>query len=59
MDAEWMSAAILVIDHTMEQLGHRNDTRARAPDSEVITIAVVAANYFHNHHEGAFYTNFR
>ncbi len=53
MDVEWMRAAFLVIDHTMEQLGQRSDARAQAPDSEVITVAVVAANYFQNHHERA------
>ncbi len=53
MDAKWMIAAFLVIDHTMEQLGQRSDARAQAPDSDVITVAVVAANYFHNHHERA------
>ncbi len=51
MDAEWMSAALLVIDHTIEPLGHRSD--AQAPDVDVITVAVVAANYFQNHHERA------
>ncbi len=35
MDAEWTIAAFLVIDHTMKQLGHRSDARARVPDSEV------------------------
>ncbi len=53
MDAEWMIAAFLVIDHTMEQLGHRSDARVQAPDSDVITVAVVAANDFQNHHERA------
>ncbi len=53
MDAEWMIAALLVIDHTMGQLGHRSDARAQAPDSEVITVAVVAATSFQNHHERA------
>ncbi len=38
MDVEWMIAAFLVIDHTMEQLGHRSDARAQAPDSDVITV---------------------
>ncbi len=53
MDAEWIITAFLVIDHTMEQLGHRSDVRAQAPDSDVITVAVVAANYVQNHHERA------
>ncbi len=51
MDVEQIIAAFLVIVHPMEQLGHRSD--ARAPDSDVIAVAVVAANYFQNHHERA------
>jgi len=35
----------------MERLGHRRDVRAHVPDSEILTIAVVAAKYFGNHHE--------
>ncbi len=53
MDAEWMIAAVLVIDRTMEQLGHRSYAWRRVPDSEVITVAVVAANSIQNHHERA------
>ncbi len=53
MDAEWMRAAFLVIDHTMEQVGHRSDARAQAPDADVSAVAVVAATYIQNHHEQA------
>ncbi len=42
MDAEWMRAALLMIDHTMEQPGHRSDARAHAPDSDVITVPLSA-----------------
>ncbi len=48
-----MSAAFLASDHTMEQRGHWSDARARAPDSDVITVAVVGARYFQNHHDRA------
>ncbi len=44
MGAEWIIAAFLVIDYIMEQLGQRSDARAQAPDADVITVAVVAAN---------------
>jgi len=37
----------------MERLGHRSDVRAKVPDSEILTIAVVAATYVGNHHERA------
>ncbi len=48
-----MIVAFLVIDHTMEQLGYRSDARAQVSDSDVITVAVVAANDVQNHHERA------
>jgi len=36
-------AAFVVIDTLMERLGHRSDVWAQVPDSEMVTIAVVAA----------------
>jgi hypothetical protein len=42
-----------VIDTLMEHLGHRSDVRAKVPDSEILTIAVVAAKYVGSHHERA------
>ncbi len=53
MDAMWIITAFVVIDTLMERLGHRSDVRAHVPDSEILTIAVVAAKYFGNHHERA------
>lgn len=53
MNAEWIIAVFVVIDTLMERLGHQSDKRADVPDSEVVLIAVVAAQYFHNHHERA------
>ena len=53
MDATWIITAFVVIDTLMERLGHRSDVRAQVPDSEILTIAVVAAKYFGNHHERA------
>lgn len=53
MNAEWIIAVFVVIDTLMERLGHHSDVRADVPDSEVVLIAVVAAKYFHNHHERA------
>ena len=45
MDAYWIITAFVVIDTLMEHLGHRSDVRAKVPDSEILTIAVVAAKY--------------
>jgi len=53
MDANWIIAAFVVIDTLMERLDHRSDVRAQVPDAEIVTIAVVAAKYFGNHHERA------
>ena len=49
MDAYWIITAFVVIDTLMERLGHRSDVRAKVPDSEILTIAVVAAKYFGSH----------
>ena len=53
MDATWIITAFVVIDTLMEHLGHRSDVRAQVPDSETLTIAVVAAKYVGNHHKRA------
>ena len=37
----------------MEHLEHRSDVWAHVPDSEILTIAVVAAGYVVHHHERA------
>ena len=49
MVAKWIITAFVVIDTLMDRLGHRSDVRAQVPDSEILTIAVVAAKYFGNH----------
>jgi hypothetical protein len=56
-------AAFVVIDTLMERLGHRTPPNpparggdwggAQVPDSEILTIAVVAAKYVGSHHERA------
>jgi len=53
MNDEWIITAFVVIDTLLDRLGHRSDVRAQVPDSEILTLAVVAAKYFHNHHERA------
>jgi len=51
MDVNWIITAFVVIDTVMEHLDHQSDVRAEVPDAEIVTIAVVAAKYFANHHE--------
>src|SRR5947209_16439520 len=43
----------VTLDDLLRALGHRTDPRARTSDSEVLTVAVVAACQFQNHHERA------
>src|SRR5438105_4899452 len=43
----------VVIDEVMSALGHRSHPQAGASDSEVLTVAVVAACQFANHQERA------
>lgn len=53
MDDDFIVTAFVVIDKTMQALGHRDDVRAKASDAEVLTVAVVAARAFQNHLERA------
>jgi hypothetical protein len=53
MNATWIITVFIIIDTLMERLGHQSDVRAKVPDAEILTIAVVAAKYFQNHHERA------
>lgn len=43
MNARWIIAAFVVIDTIMERLDHQSDVRASVPDSEILTVAVIAA----------------
>src|SRR3712207_4289721 len=53
MDARWIITVFEITDSVMAHLGHHSHVLAGVPDAEVITIAVVAAKYFQNHHERA------
>ena len=53
MDATWIITVFVIIDELMEHLDHRSHVLAEVSDAEILTIAVVAAKYFHNHHERA------
>ena len=49
MDDDFIVTAVVVVDKTMQALGHRDDVRARASDAEVLTVAIGAARYFQSH----------
>lgn len=53
MNATWIITAFVVIDDLMTALGHRTHPLAQASDAEVLTVAIVAAKYYQNHHECA------
>lgn len=53
MDDTWIIAVFVIIDTVLERLNHHSDVRAQVPDAEIVTVAVVAAKYFQNHHERA------
>src|SRR5919205_2680911 len=53
MDATWIVTVFAIIDTLMVHLDHQSHPLAHVPDSEVLTVAVVAAKYFQNHHERA------
>jgi hypothetical protein len=42
-----------VLDDLLRAMGHRTDCRAQTSDSEVLTVGVIAACQFANHHERA------
>lgn len=51
MDDTNIITAFCIIEDTMRQLGHRSHYHAGISDAEVLTVAVVAAMYFHSNHE--------
>jgi hypothetical protein len=46
-------AVYVILDDLLRAMGHRTDCRARTSDSEVLTVGVIAACQFANHHERA------
>jgi hypothetical protein len=53
MDATWIVTVFVMVDTIMEASEHRRHPLAKVPDVEVLTVAVVAAKSFQNHHERA------
>jgi hypothetical protein len=43
----------VILDDLLRAMGHHTDGRARTSDSEVLTVGVIAACQFQNHHERA------
>lgn len=53
MDALYIVTAYVVLDDSLNQMAFVDDARVRLTAAEVLTVAVVAARYFHNHLERA------
>lgn len=56
MNDHLIVAVYVVLDDLLRLLGHRTHPLARTTDSEVLTVGVVAACQFQNHHERALCT---
>lgn len=53
MNDHLIITSYVIIDDIMRSLNHRSHALAKVSDAEVLTVAVVAAKYFHNNHERA------
>jgi hypothetical protein len=53
MNDTYIVTAYVVIDDLLKAYGVADDCRAQSSAAEVLTVAVVAAKYFQNHHERA------
>jgi hypothetical protein len=50
MNDDLIVTTFVVIDELLQHAGHRDHLLAQVGDAEVLTVAVVAAAYFQNHH---------
>ncbi len=53
MNATSIVTVCVVIDDVLKAMGHWDDSRATISSAEVVTVAIVAARFFQNHHERA------
>jgi hypothetical protein len=53
MNATYIVTSYVVIDDVLKIIGHADDSRAHVSNAEILTVAIVAAKYFQNHHERA------
>lgn len=55
MDDIKIITAYCIVDDVLRHLGHKSHPLAGVSDAEVLTVAVVSALYFQNHHERALF----
>lgn len=53
MDDRYIVTSYVVVDDLLKACGYRDDVRCHRTAAEIITVAIVAAQYFQNHHERA------
>lgn len=53
MDALYIISTYVLIDDTLKLMGFRDHHHAQVSTAEILTVAVIAAKYFQNHHERA------
>jgi hypothetical protein len=53
MDALYIITCYVTLADSLEALGFKDDGRSRITAAEILTVGIVAARYFHNHHERA------
>ena len=53
MDTLYIVTTYVVLDDSLKQLAFEDDPRSHLTAAEILTVAVIAARYFHNHHERA------
>jgi hypothetical protein len=53
MNETYIVTNYYVIDKLLKVLNYEDDSRSSLTGAEILTVAVVAAKYFQNHHERA------
>ncbi len=53
MNPLWIITVFVIVDELLTKAGHHDHVLAQVSDSEVLTVAIVAAKDFHNNHERA------
>jgi hypothetical protein len=53
MNDTYIVTVYVMLDDLLEAMKHQDDSRARMSAAEILTIAVISAKYFQNHHERA------
>ena len=53
MNDDYIVAVYVMIDDLLKAMQHQTDVRAGCSDAEILTVGIVAAQAFQNHHQRA------